>query len=86
MDWLEALQRLRDARTPAVLVTMAMVRGHAPRNGGAKMVVAPDSVFGTVGGGNLEQTAIDRARAMLASAAAEPELLTLTLSDRATTE
>ncbi|MBM7829803.1 xanthine dehydrogenase accessory factor [Agromyces cerinus] len=86
MDWLEALQRLRDARTPAVLVTLAMVRGHAPRNGGAKMVVSTESVFGTVGGGNLEQTAIERARAMLASAAAEPELLTLTLSDRATTD
>ncbi|SIN68669.1 xanthine dehydrogenase accessory protein XdhC [Agromyces cerinus] len=86
MDWLEALQRLRDARTPAVVVTMAVVRGHAPRNGGAKMVVSTESVFGTVGGGNLEQTATDRARAMLASAAAEPELLTLTLSDRATTD
>ena len=86
MDWIEALQRLREARTPAVLVTMAVVRGHAPRNGGAKMIVSPDAVFGTVGGGNLEQTATDRARAMLASAAAEPELLTMTLSDRATTD
>lgn len=49
------------------------------------MVVSPDAVFGTVGGGNLEATAIDRAREMLASAVAEPELLTLTLSDKATT-
>lgn len=86
MDWLEALQRLREARTPAVLVTMAVVRGHAPRNGGAKMIVSPDTVFGTVGGGNLEQTATDRARAMLATASAEPELLTMTLSDKATTD
>lgn len=49
------------------------------------MVVSSDAVFGTVGGGNLEATAIDRARGMLARAVAEPELLTLTLSDRATT-
>ncbi|WP_157002290.1 xanthine dehydrogenase accessory protein XdhC [Agromyces laixinhei] len=86
MDWLDALQRLRDERTPAVIVTLAMVRGHAPRNGGAKMVVAPDAVHGTVGGGNLEQTATDRAREMLAAAAAEPELLTMTLSDKTTTD
>ncbi|UNK70939.1 xanthine dehydrogenase accessory protein XdhC [Microbacterium sp. H1-D42] len=86
MDWLDALQALRTRRTPAVIVTLAMVRGHAPRNGGAKMVVSPDDVFGTVGGGNLEATAVDRARAMLASGAAEPQLLTLTLSDKATTE
>lgn len=86
MDWLDALQRLRAARQPAVIVTLAMVRGHAPRNGGAKMVVAADELFGTVGGGNLEATAINRARELLADGATEPELLTLTLSDKATTE
>ncbi|MBD3942950.1 xanthine dehydrogenase accessory protein XdhC [Microbacterium sp. NEAU-LLC] len=86
MDWLDALQRLRDARTPAVVVTLAMVRGHAPRNGGAKLVVSPDAAFGTIGGGNLEATAVTRARTMLDSGAAEPELLTLTLSDKAVTE
>ena len=88
MDWVDALQRLRAERTPAVLVTVALVRGHAPRNGGAKMVVSSDAAFGTVGGGNLEQTALRRARELLAegSAAAEPELLTLTLSDKAVTD
>lgn len=86
MDWVDEVRRLRDERTPAVLVTLAMVRGHAPRNGGAKMVVSPAGLFGTVGGGNLEQTAIGRAREMLASAALEPELLTLTLSDKSVTE
>ncbi|MEJ1089172.1 xanthine dehydrogenase accessory protein XdhC [Microbacterium sp. Mu-80] len=86
MDWLDALQALRARRSPAVVVTLAMVRGHAPRNGGAKMVVAPDEVVGTVGGGNLEATVIDRARQMLASGSAEPQLLTLTLSDKTTTE
>jgi xanthine dehydrogenase accessory factor len=86
MDWLDALQEFRERRTPAVVVTLAIVRGHAPRNGGAKMVVAPDEVFGTVGGGNLEATAIQRAREMLAAGSGEPQLLTLTLSDKATTE
>jgi xanthine dehydrogenase accessory protein XdhC len=83
MDWLDARQRLRETRTPAVLVTLATVRGHAPRNGGAKMVVAPDASFGSVGGGNLEETAVEKARSMLDSGAVEPELLTLTLSDKA---
>ena len=86
MDWLDALQDLRSRRIPAVIVTLATVRGHAPRNGGAKMVVSPDAVHGTVGGGNLEQTAIEQARRMLADGSAEPELLTLTLSDKAVTE
>ncbi len=86
MDWLEAAQRLRAERIPAVIVTLAMVRGHAPRNGGAKMVVSPDRLFGSVGGGNLEETAIDRARAMLAEPSPEPELLTMTLSDKASAD
>lgn len=83
---MDAVQRHRAARTPSVIVTLATVRGHAPRNGGAKMVVAADTLFGTVGGGNLEATAIARAREMLDADAAEPELLRLTLSDRTTTE
>jgi xanthine dehydrogenase accessory factor len=86
MDWVDALQRLREARTPAVIVTLAMVRGHAPRNGGAKLVVSPDALFGTVGGGNLEATAIAQAREMLVTGTDEPRLLTLTLSDKSTTE
>ncbi|MCH6229197.1 xanthine dehydrogenase accessory protein XdhC [Microbacterium sp. CFH 31415] len=86
MDWVDALQRLREARTPAVIVTLAMVRGHAPRNGGAKLIVSPGALFGTVGGGNLEATAIAQAREMLEAGTDEPRLLTLTLSDRTTTE
>jgi xanthine dehydrogenase accessory factor len=86
MDWVDELHRLRETRTPAVLVTLAAVRGHAPRNGGAKLVVSPDGLFGSVGGGNLEATAVDRAREMLAEGAGEPRLLTLALNDRVTTE
>lgn len=86
MDWVDELRRLRDARLPAVLVTLAAVRGHAPRNGGAKLVVSPDRLFGTVGGGNLEETAIATAREMIEAGDSEPRLLTLTLSDKAATE
>ena len=48
-----------------MLVTLAAVRGHAPREAGAKMVVAAEQTWGSVGGGNLEATAIARARALL---------------------
>ncbi len=86
MHWLGAVQRLREDRAPGVLVTVADVRGHAPRDAGAKMVVAAGQTWGTVGGGNLEETAVARARAMLASGAVSPEQLSVGLTDKARTE
>ena len=41
VDWLTALAQLRAEGAPGVLVTVAEVRGHAPRDPGAKMVVGP---------------------------------------------
>jgi xanthine dehydrogenase accessory factor len=81
MEWLRAVEALRASREPGVLVTLAAVRGHAPRVAGAKMVVAAARTWGTIGGGNLEAVAIDRARELLGGR--EPELLTVALSDRA---
>ena len=86
MHWLAALGRLRDEREAGVLVTVADVRGHAPRDAGAKMVVAAGRSWGSVGGGNLEETAISRARAMLETYAVAPEQLVLNLSDKARTD
>ena len=74
MDWLKAAQQLRDEGQPGVLVTVAEVRGHAPREAGAKMVVGRERTWGSVGGGNLEATAVARAREMIGSGAAEPQL------------
>jgi xanthine dehydrogenase accessory factor len=81
MEWLKAVEALRASRQPGVLVTLAAVRGHAPRDAGAKMVVAADRTWGTIGGGNVEAVAIDRARELLDAPA--PQLLTVALSDRA---
>nr|WP_269458042.1 xanthine dehydrogenase accessory protein XdhC [Microlunatus sagamiharensis] len=69
-----------------VLVTVTAVRGHAPRDAGAKMVVSAVRTWGSVGGGNLEQTAVDRARALLVTGATTPESLELRLNDHARTE
>jgi xanthine dehydrogenase accessory factor len=84
--WLDALVRLRAAREPAVLVTLATVRGHAPRRAGAKMVVSATGAWGSIGGGNVEAVAIERAHAQLANPAAAPELMTAELSERAPSE
>jgi xanthine dehydrogenase accessory factor len=87
MGWLRAVSRLRLERQPGVLVTVTAVRGHAPREAGAKMVVSADAVTGTIGGGNLEETAVARAREWLGSGlGGEPVSLTVSLSDKARTE
>lgn len=81
MDWLSAVQQLRQDGLPGVLVTVVGVRGHAPRDAGAKMVVGGDHVWGSVGGGNLEESAVRRAREMIDSGATAPEPLESRLNE-----
>lgn len=50
-------------RGPVLRVVVAEVRGSAPREPGAAMLVWPDRVEGTIGGGTLEHRAIAAARA-----------------------
>ncbi len=83
MDWLGALQQLRSAGAPGVLVTVAEVRGHAPRDPGAKMLVGTEQVWGSVGGGNLEETAVRRARELIASGARVAEVCESRLTEQA---
>lgn len=82
MNWLAALAELSAAGTPFAIVTLAAARGHAPRAAGSKMLVTREATYGSVGGGDLEQTATERARALLAAGARAPELLTLTLNPK----
>lgn len=86
MTWLSAVRRLREDREAGVLVTVVEARGHAPRHAGAKMVVSDRSTWGSVGGGNLEETAVARARAMLLAGQAVPGQVTVALSDKAASE
>jgi xanthine dehydrogenase accessory factor len=83
MNWLRAAQRLREQRRPGVLVTVTAVRGHAPREAGAKMVVTADDVHDTIGGGNLEASALQRARELLETGVTTPETMTFSLTDKA---
>ena len=53
-EWIDELSDLCAAGEPAVLVTVAGVRGSAPREIGAKMIVTASETIGTIGGGQLE--------------------------------
>jgi xanthine dehydrogenase accessory factor len=85
-DWLGAAQQLRHDGQPGVLVTVIEVRGHAPREAGAKMVVSREHAWGSVGGGNLEASAVARARELIESGATEPEVSEAQLNPHARNE
>jgi xanthine dehydrogenase accessory factor len=53
-EWIEELSDLAAAGESAVLVTVAGIRGSAPREIGAKMIVTATETIGTIGGGQLE--------------------------------
>ena len=53
-EWIDELSDLCAAEEPAVLVTVAGIRGSAPREIGAKMIVTRTETIGTIGGGQLE--------------------------------
>lgn len=82
--WLDGLSGYVDGGEPVVLVTLAAVRGHAPREAGTKMLVARNATTGTIGGGDLEARAIERSREILQNIAAggtrAPELVTVRLT------
>lgn len=64
-DWLPDLDRLQRDGSPAVLVTVAGVRGSAPREVGASMLVMAADARGTVGGGELEYQCLKIAARLL---------------------
>lgn len=90
MRWLEHLARLREQKVPLVMVTLIQVRGHAPREAGAKMLVTDQATYDTIGGGNLEATTVALAREMLAAVGAglrpAPTTHTIRLTEKAPAE
>ena len=52
--WVDSLRELKECGEPAMLVTVMDVRGSAPRECGAKMLVTAAEVIGSIGGGQLE--------------------------------
>ncbi len=65
--WFEALSSLRDRSQPCAVVVVTSVSGSAPRETGARLIVADgELVWGTIGGGNLEHMAIQHATQLVA--------------------
>lgn len=80
MTWIDAFNELTKKQEAFVMVTIAEVRGHAPRLAGSKMLVSSQEIFGSVGGGNLEQVAIKCSRKMLQGKNKATQILTVTLN------
>ena len=69
-NWTAQAQALIERGEPAALITLVGVKGSAPREAGARMVVWADGQCDTIGGGNLEFMTVREARAMLAEGGA----------------
>ena len=90
--WIDALGELRDAERACVMVVVTTVKGSAPREAGARMLVAApagsrgpgpaDLVWGTIGGGNLEKLALEHAGALLANPEAGSESVDFPLAEK----
>jgi xanthine dehydrogenase accessory factor len=59
------LRAFLDVAPSVALVEVAEARGSTPREKGAWMLVSPTAIHGTIGGGQLEFMAIDKARQVL---------------------
>lgn len=72
-----ALDNLRAfiAQPALALVEVQSAKGSTPREAGAWMLVSGTHIFGTIGGGQLEFMAIDKAREMLCAPALGPEIV-----------
>lgn len=76
------LTELQEAGIPLVLVTVTGAKGSTPRAVGTKMLITKENFYGTIGGGNLEWIAIEKAREILKTNAGSEKLL-IPLSSKA---
>jgi xanthine dehydrogenase accessory factor len=65
-DYIDQLNGLMEQKVPVVSVTLVEVSGSTPQDCGSRMLVSKEGhLWGTVGGGKVEQKAISKAREML---------------------
>ena len=76
--WRDLIDHLNGSDQEYVLITVGAARGSTPRNTGTKMLVSAADIMGTIGGGQLEYVAIDKARTLLRGGA-NAELMQLPL-------
>lgn len=78
-DWLQQLKKSLNTNEQLVLINVLRVAGSVPRQPGAKMIVTAQSQWGTIGGGNLEYSAINLARTRLRDGQVSPHCEVLSL-------
>ena len=71
--WIDNLHELAERNEDCVLLTVAGVRGSAPREVGTKMIVTARETIGTIGGGQLEYQCARTAFEQIRAADAPPE-------------
>jgi xanthine dehydrogenase accessory factor len=81
-EWIAPLRAALAQERRVVLVTLAACRGSTPREPGAKMIVTPKGLHGSIGGGHLEFEAISIARTALADRASGAWLVRFPLAAR----
>jgi xanthine dehydrogenase accessory factor len=72
-EWLAPLADALARGEAAVLVHLVELKGSGPREAGAQMLVTEGAIVGTIGGGELERTAMLKARELLHSGSAALE-------------
>lgn len=66
LEFFDNLLRIKEQGQAFVVVTLIDIKGSAPQNIGAKMIVGEKGVFyGTIGGGKIEAHCLKRARYLL---------------------
>lgn len=80
--WYEALAHLQRDGLPHVVATQVTSQGSTPREPGARMIITPDRVYDTLGGGTFEWQVIAAARDNLAAGKAGIQLEAFSLGGR----
>lgn len=80
--WHAALHRLQRQARPHVLASVVGAAGSTPREPGAKMVITPETVHDTLGGGTFEFQVIAAAREALATGQTDTRLEAFPLGGR----
>lgn len=78
-SWPTAIIRSLQTNDAVVRIVIASVQGSSPRDAGTTMLVECEHVLGTIGGGQLEWSAIATARALLSQSSCSAEVRKLTL-------
>lgn len=78
-SWWQVANSLHVAGEIYCRVSIVKTKGSTPRDVGATMLVTGAGIYGSIGGGNLEQEAIEKSRALLQSTDTSPQILTYIL-------